>query len=84
MNDPTPPDEPSPTPMRRQITCRESTLLVSDLRDGVLSDADLASLESHIAQCEACRHARAEFVRLFAGLDELLAVPQAARGQELS
>lgn len=73
-------NEPSPASPKRDITCRESTLFVSELRDGTLSDADRARLEGHIAQCEACRHARAEFVRLFAGLDELLAVPQAPRG----
>lgn len=79
MNDPIQSDESAPAPLARSITCRESTVLVSEWRDGALGDADRASLEAHIAQCDACRHARAEFARLFAGLDGLLAGPQAAR-----
>lgn len=44
----------------RPLTCREAVRRISQALDTVLSEADRAALEAHVAECEACERARAQ------------------------
>lgn len=55
------------------ITCRDSVLLVSQWRDGILDPQGRQRLCEHVLACERCQVASRQFQALFCGLDELLA-----------
>lgn len=60
----------------KKLTCRDTTWLVSEARDGALPAPELAALDAHLATCSACRTARQQFDLLFSQLDTLLAKPR--------
>jgi hypothetical protein len=60
-------------PENRQITCRDTTVMVSAARDGELDAAGHAALLQHIASCPYCKDASKQFDALFKNLDQLLA-----------
>ncbi len=60
-------------PENRQITCRDTTVMVSAARDGELDAAGRAALLQHIADCPYCKDASKQFAALFQNLDQLLA-----------
>lgn len=64
-------------PGSHPINCRESVWLVSQLRDGELTTQETLMLTRHVQECPRCQTARSQFESLHAGLDELLARPQA-------
>lgn len=39
----------------RALVCRQAVALVTDYLDGVLSGADRARFEAHVAECPHCR-----------------------------
>jgi hypothetical protein len=55
------------------ISCRDSTRLVSQMRDRPLDGTETAQLQTHVAQCPHCRIAAQQFADLFARVDLLLA-----------
>ena len=55
------------------ITCRETTYIVSESRDGPLTDAQRERMTTHLETCAACRIASTQFAQLFSQLDTLLA-----------
>lgn len=58
-----------------EITCRDSTHLVSLGRDGEISTEQHRQLLRHIASCERCQVAKVQFEKTFQLLDLLLARP---------
>lgn len=57
------------------LTCRDTTLIVSAARDGESSPQELAALARHLETCQRCQAARRQFTQLFQALDDLLARP---------
>lgn len=53
-----------------EITCRDTTWLVSDGRDRQLSEKEKANLLKHIASCNLCRGASTQFDVLFRQIEE--------------
>ncbi len=39
----------------RSLTCRDAIGLLADYLEGVLTQAQLAELEAHLAECEPCQ-----------------------------
>lgn len=56
------------------ITCVEAAFLVSVERDESLSTADTVMLEKHIAACQNCNTAQAQFQLIFSCLDQLFSI----------
>lgn len=52
------------------ITCRDTTWLVSDSRERQLSDKEHANLKKHITSCKLCRGASTQFEVLFRQIGE--------------
>jgi len=57
---------------KRELSCLDTTWLVSDARDRPLTPGEMASLEAHIATCVPCQAARKQFEVLFRGMEALL------------
>lgn len=54
----------------RPIACRDTTWLVSDLRERSLTDEEQASLEEHISTCGLCKGASRQFEVMFRQLEK--------------
>lgn len=54
------------------ISCRDTTVLVSDGRDRPLTAEELADLRGHLTGCVRCQAARGQFEILFHGIDRYL------------
>jgi hypothetical protein len=54
------------------ITCNQTTVLVSLQRDQEIAPDQSLQLAQHIASCKACQAGKEQFNRLFAALDILL------------
>lgn len=50
---------------RPQVTCRETSWLVSDARDRPLLESEKEALAEHIAGCSLCQGASEQFAVLF-------------------
>lgn len=62
------------------ISCRDSTRLVSQMRDRPLDGNETTQLRTHVEHCPHCRIAAQQFADLFARVDLLLArTPQGDR-----
>lgn len=62
-------------PCQDDISCRDTTHLVSLDRDGEMSAEQQNRLLRHIASCERCQVAKVQFEKTFRLLDLLLARP---------
>lgn len=51
------------------VTCKDTTWLVSDSRERELTDQEKADLAGHIATCEFCQGASKQFEVLFKELE---------------
>jgi predicted anti-sigma-YlaC factor YlaD len=60
-------------PEAAPLTCRETTYIVSEARDGPLTAEQHARLNAHLETCDACRIASTQFAQLFSQLDTLFA-----------
>lgn len=58
--------------MSRALTCRDTTVLVSDARDRPLTAGELADLHGHLIGCVRCQAAREQFEILFRGIERYL------------
>jgi hypothetical protein len=56
----------------RDLSCIDTTWLVSDARERPLTPDEIASLQAHIAACRHCQGARQQFEVLFRGIEALL------------
>ena len=54
------------------ISCRDSTRLVSEMRDRPLDGKETMQLGTHVEHCPHCRIAAQQFADLFARVDLLL------------
>lgn len=70
--------------MSRTLSCRDTTVLVSDGRDRRLSPEELADLRGHLTSCVRCQAAREQFEILFRGIERYLHgdTPDAPMGRE--
>ena len=48
-----------------RVTCRDTTWLVSDARDRLLTEREQVALAEHIAECKLCQGASRQFGALF-------------------
>jgi hypothetical protein len=55
--------------MANRITCKDTTWLVSESRERVLSTEEQQKLEEHIATCSFCQGASRQFAVLFKQID---------------
>ncbi|PTT90486.1 hypothetical protein DBR42_05760 [Pelomonas sp. HMWF004] len=55
------------------FTCEQATMMYCDTRDRLLTAAESAQLQAHIAQCHPCSIASVQLATLFSQLDSLLA-----------
>ncbi|MEZ5447257.1 MAG: zf-HC2 domain-containing protein [Gammaproteobacteria bacterium] len=58
--------------MSRALSCRDTTVLVSEGRDRPLTKAELADLRGHLTGCVRCQAAREQFEILFRGIERYL------------
>lgn len=58
-----------------EITCRDTTWLVSDARERELTPEEKRDLAHHIESCELCQGASKQFDVLFRQLKEFLGQP---------
>lgn len=58
--------------MSRELSCRDTTVLVSDGRDRPLTAEELADLRAHLTGCVRCQAAREQFEILFRGIGRYL------------
>jgi hypothetical protein len=59
-------------PATQPISCRQSTVLVSLLRDQDIEPEQTRQLNQHIQNCVRCQAAKQQFEVLFSALDALL------------
>ncbi len=66
------------------LSCRDTTVLVSDARERALTAEELAELRSHLTWCVRCQAAREQFEILFRGVERYLRgdVPDPGNGRE--
>jgi Putative zinc-finger len=66
------------------VSCRDTTVLVSDARERALTAEELTELRSHLRWCVRCQAAREQFEILFRGIERYLHgdVPDPAVGTE--
>jgi hypothetical protein len=50
---------------RPRVTCRDTTWLVSDARERVLTEEERQGLQEHVATCPYCSRASVQFEMLF-------------------
>lgn len=53
------------TDKRKEITCKDTTWLVSDSRERSLTDEEQRDLLGHISECTLCQGASTQFEVLF-------------------
>lgn len=58
--------------MPRHITCKDTTWLVSEARDRLLSEEEQQNLRHHISECPLCQGASKQFEVLFRQLGDYL------------
>jgi hypothetical protein len=70
--------------MSRVLSCRGTTVLVSDARERPLTAEELSDLRSHLNGCVRCQAAREQFEILFRGIERYLHgdVPDRGGGRE--
>jgi len=56
----------------RALSCRDTTVLVSEGRDRPLTAGELADLRGHLTGCVRCQAARGQFEILFRGIERYL------------
>lgn len=57
------------TDTKRQVTCKDTTWLVSESRERDLSEQEKSDLHTHVAECGFCKHASKQFEVLFRQLE---------------
>lgn len=58
--------------MSEELTCRDTTALVSDARERALTTAEIDDLRSHLDGCVRCQAAREQFEILFRNVERYL------------
>lgn len=53
------------TPERKEITCKDTTWLVSDSCERPLTEQEQKDLQNHISECALCQGASTQFEVLF-------------------
>ncbi|MGQ0657775.1 MAG: zf-HC2 domain-containing protein [Chromatiales bacterium] len=58
--------------MSDELTCRDTTILVSAARERALTAVELDELRGHLDWCERCQAAREQFEILFRSVERYL------------